>query len=100
MALSNHHDSAAFSPFEKIVIDYAEAMTRTPQDVPPEVMETLRKELDAAQLVELTAAIAWENYRARFNHALAIESQDFSEGAFCALPERANAHREGVSAAG
>jgi hypothetical protein len=37
------------------------------------------------------AAIAWENYRRRFNHAFGIESQGFTEGAFCALPERGEA---------
>ncbi len=40
------------------------------------------------QLVELTAAIAWENYRARFDHAFGIEAQGFSAGAYCPLPER------------
>jgi hypothetical protein len=42
--------------------------------------------------VELTATIAWENYRARFDHAFGIEGEGFSEGAFCALPVGA-AHR-------
>jgi hypothetical protein len=37
-------------------------------------------------MVELTSAIAWENYRARFDHAFGIESQEFSAGAFCPLP--------------
>jgi hypothetical protein len=34
-------------------------------------------------MVEFTAATAWENYRARFNHALGIEAEGFSEGAVC-----------------
>jgi hypothetical protein len=38
--------------------------------------------------VELTACIAWENYRARFDHAFGVESENFSEGSFCALPVR------------
>jgi hypothetical protein len=43
-------------------------------------------------MIELTATIAWENYRARFDHALGIESQGFSEeGAACTIPERAAA---------
>jgi hypothetical protein len=46
----------------------------------------LRQFLDDAQLVELTATLAWENYRARFDHALGIESEGFTEGSFCALP--------------
>jgi hypothetical protein len=39
-----------------------------------------------AQIVELTSAIAWGNYSARFDHALGVESQGYSEGAFCPLP--------------
>lgn len=62
-------------------------MTRTPVDVPQALFDALRARLDEAQMVELTAEIAWENHRARFNHALGIEAQGFSEGAFCALPE-------------
>ncbi len=49
----------------------------------------LRRDINEAQLVELTAAIAWENYRARFDHAFGIESQGFSKAAYCPLPERA-----------
>jgi hypothetical protein len=39
-------------------------------------------------MVELTSAIAWENYRARFDHAFGIEAEGFSAGAVCALPAR------------
>ena len=70
------------------MLDYATAMTRTPVDVPDALFAALRAELDEAQVVELTAAIAWESYRARFNHALLIEAEGFSAGAFCPLPER------------
>jgi hypothetical protein len=42
----------------------------------------------AAQPVEPAAAIAWENYRARFNHVFGVQPAGFGEGAFCALPER------------
>jgi len=73
------------------VIDYATAMTRTPVEVPEALFDALRAHFDEAQMVELTAAIAWENYRGRFNHAFGIESQGFADGAFCALPERGEA---------
>ncbi len=63
-------------------------MTLTPVEVPDELFAELRHHFDEAQLVELTAAIAWENYRARFNHAFGIEAQGFSKGAYCPLPER------------
>ena len=62
-------------------------MTLTPVSVPDDLFEQLRKEFDEAQLVELTAAIAWENYLARFNHALEIPAHGFSEGAYCPIPE-------------
>jgi alkylhydroperoxidase family enzyme len=63
-------------------------MTATPVEVPDALFAALRQHLDEAQLVELTAEIAWENFRARFNHALEIGAQGFSKGAFCVLPER------------
>jgi alkylhydroperoxidase family enzyme len=83
-----YRQSDAFDETEKLVLAYAEEMTRTPVDVPAALFEKLRARFDERQLVELTAAIAWENYRARFNHALDIPSQGFSEGAACVLPER------------
>lgn len=86
--LARYRDSDAYNELEKLVIEYAEEVTRTPVDVSEALFSGLRRYFDEAQIVELTAAIAWENYRARFNHALAIESQGFSEGAFCVLPER------------
>jgi len=70
------------------VLDYSVAMTQTPVEVSDELFAALRQHFNEAQLVELTAAIAWENYRARFNHAFGVEAQGFSEGAYCPLPER------------
>ena len=69
------------------MIDLAAEMARTPVEVPEPLMTALRREFDEAQLVELTAALAWENYRARFNRVFKVEAVGFSAGAFCALPE-------------
>jgi len=80
--------STEFSDVEKLVLEYATAMTNTPAEIPGELFSALRRHFNEAQLVELTATVAWENYRARFNHALGVESQGFSEGAYCPLPER------------
>jgi alkylhydroperoxidase family enzyme len=88
MALADYRKSDVFSDLEKRVLDYAVALTGTPADASDELVEDLRKHLGEAELVELTAAIAWENYRARFNRGFAVESQGFSEGACCPLPER------------
>ena len=87
--LPRYSASPAFSPLEKLVLDYAVAMTNTPVEVPDALFARLREHFAEAELVELTAAIAWENYRARFDHAFGIGAQGFSEGAYCPLPERA-----------
>jgi alkylhydroperoxidase family enzyme len=86
--LAQYKYSPAFSALEKLVLEYASEMTKTPVEVRDALFEALSRHLSEAQLVELTAAIAWENYRARFDHALGFEAQGFSEGAYCALPER------------
>ncbi len=86
--LPRYAESRAYSPLEKLVVEYAERMSRTPVEVPDELSAKLRSHFTEGQLVELTAAIAWENYRARFDHALGVEAQGFSAGAYCALPEQ------------
>jgi alkylhydroperoxidase family enzyme len=65
-------------------------MTRTPVEVPDALFARLRERFSEEQLVELTSAIAWENYRARFDHAFGIEGENFTEGAVCAMPVRAS----------
>ena len=85
--LSNYREGEEFSPLEKLVLDYATEMTRTPAAISQDLFGALLKHFDEAQLVELTAAIALENYRARFNHAFGIGSQGFSEGDYCPSPE-------------
>ena len=84
--LADFESSAAFTEQEKLVLRYAVAMTQTPVEVSEELFESLRQQWSPQQLVELTAAIAWENYRARFDHAFGIEAAGFSEGAVCPLP--------------
>lgn len=73
---------------ERLALGYADAMTRTPVEVPNALFARLRERFSEAQLVELTSAIAWENYRARFDHAFGIEGENFTEGAVCAMPVR------------
>jgi hypothetical protein len=64
-------------------------MTRAPVEVPDALFARLREKFSEPALVELTSAIAWENYRARFDHALGIEGENFTEGAVCAVPVHA-----------
>ena len=74
-------DQAATSPLfdevERAAIAYAEAMTITGQRVPDELFARVRKHFSEAQIVELTAAVALENFRSKFNVALGIEAQGF-----------------------
>lgn len=93
--LSRYKESQAFSELEKLVMEYAEEMTRTPAEIPEALFDALREHFDEAQLVELTAVIALENYRARFNHAFGIGSQGFSGGAYCPVPEKTASRASG-----
>ena len=86
--LAAYETSPAFTELERLVLRYAVAMTRTPVDVPDELFAALQRHFNPQQMVELTSAIAWENYRARFDHAFGIEAEGFSAGAVCALPDR------------
>ncbi|HTQ53069.1 MAG TPA: hypothetical protein VMI94_01340 [Bryobacteraceae bacterium] len=86
MALAEFETSPEFSELEKLVLRYATAMTATPVEVPDEMFDALRVHFSPPQLVELTAAIAWENYRARFDHAFGCQAEGYSEGAYCPLP--------------
>jgi alkylhydroperoxidase family enzyme len=91
--LPHYRESGAFDQTEKLVMDYATGMSRSPVDVPAELFAQMRERFDEAQLVELTDIVALENYRARFNWAFALEGQGFSGNAFCVPSEqRVSAH--------
>jgi AhpD family alkylhydroperoxidase len=93
-ALLAHEDSPLFTAAEKLALDYAVAMTRNPVNVPQSKFTQLSTVLDHVQIIELTAVIAWENYRSRFNHALGIASHGFSDAAICPLRNEGIATRE------
>ena len=86
--LNRYRTDFNFSDLERLVLDYADAMTHTPVEVTDASFARLRERFSEGQLVELTSAIAWENYRARFDHALGIEGENFAEGSVCAMPVR------------
>jgi alkylhydroperoxidase family enzyme len=62
-------------------------MCRTPSSIDNDLFAALRAEFNEAQLTELATAVAWENHRARFNRVFGVAAENFSEGAFCPLPE-------------
>jgi alkylhydroperoxidase family enzyme len=67
-------------------------MTQTPVEVADALFANLREKFTDAQLVELTATLAWENYRARFDHAFGVESEGFTQGSYGAIPVHAGRH--------
>jgi alkylhydroperoxidase family enzyme len=81
--LGGWRESRAFSALERVALEYAERMTYTGQKVDEELFARLRAQFSEPQIVELTAAIALENFRSKFNPALGVESQGF-----CLLPGR------------
>ncbi|HJQ00560.1 MAG TPA: carboxymuconolactone decarboxylase family protein [Jatrophihabitans sp.] len=72
-------ESAVFTPLERAVLGYAEAMTQTPPTVTDEMAAELLGQLGEPALVELTAFIAVANMNARSNVALGIESEGYAD---------------------
>ena len=81
--VANWRDSRLFSDAERVALEYAERMTITGQSVDDALFARLKQHYSEAQIVELTAAIALENFRSKFNPALGIEAQGF-----CLIPQR------------
>ena len=69
--------SPHYSAAERAALGYAEAMTITGQKVSDELFAEVRRHFSEPQVVELTAAVALENFRSKFNVALGVESQGF-----------------------
>ncbi len=82
-------ESPVFTPLERDVMEYAEAMTETPPQVTDELFAHLLDQLGAAAMVELTAIVGFANLTTRSNTAMGIEAQGFS--AACPLPLAARA---------
>jgi alkylhydroperoxidase family enzyme len=82
-AVAGWRDSPLFSEVERVALDYAERMTITGQTVDDALFAELKRHYSEAQIVELTAAIALENFRSKFNPPLGIEAQGF-----CLIPQR------------
>jgi AhpD family alkylhydroperoxidase len=85
-AIPEWRSSEVYSPLERKVLGYAEAMTATPPEVTDEMVAGLREDLTDEQLVELTEMISVENLRSRTNSALGLTSQGFKD--HCEVPTR------------
>lgn len=80
--LGGWRESRAFSDLERVALEYAERLTHTGQQVDDALFGQVKAHFSEPQIVELTAAIALENFRSKFNPALGVESQGF-----CLLPK-------------
>lgn len=76
-------DSNLFSPSERLALEYAERITYSHQQVDDAFFAELRMHFTEAQVVELTAAVAFENFRSKLNPTLGVEAQGF-----CLVPQR------------
>jgi alkylhydroperoxidase family enzyme len=81
--VTNWRDSKLFSEAERLSLEYAERITYTDQKVDDALVDRLKRHFSDAQIVELTAAIAMENFRSKFNPPLGIEAQGI-----CMVPTR------------
>jgi alkylhydroperoxidase family enzyme len=80
LALDDYATSPLYEEQERVALEYADRMTITDQDVDDELFSRLREFFDDDALVELTAAIAWENSSSKFNRALRVPSQGLWRG--------------------
>ena len=80
LALDNYATSPLYEAKERAALEYADRMTITDQDVDDELFSRLRRFFEEDALVELTAAIAWENASSKFNRALRVPSQHLWSG--------------------
>ncbi|MFJ1969537.1 carboxymuconolactone decarboxylase family protein [Streptomyces sp. NPDC087903] len=88
-------ESDVFTPLERDVMAYSEAMTNTPPTVTDESYASLLDRLGPAAMVELTAHIAYVNLATRANVANGVASQGFS--AACEVPLAGRPEKSGVA---
>ncbi|MEU9269786.1 carboxymuconolactone decarboxylase family protein [Streptomyces sp. NPDC048251] len=77
-------EADVFTPLERDVLEYAEAMTNTPPTVTDELSARLLDRLGRAALVEITVLIGFANLSARTNAAQGVTSQGYSDA--CDIP--------------
>ena len=97
-AVPRWRESGVFTELQRLVLEYAEAMTDTPPSVTDELVERLRGHLSETQLVELTAIVAVENLRSRINAALGLTAQGFKDR--CEIPAPGGAVAAGRAGGG
>ena len=83
-AMGDYTQSSYFSSREKLALTYADRVTLSDQDVDGELFAKLQDEFsEPAAIVELTAIVAFENFRSKFNHALRVEANGICQVKLC-----------------
>ena len=67
-------DRSPFTDAERLVIELADAMVTAPSNIPDDLYARLTKQFSEEQLMQLSAQLAFENYRARWNRVFEVES--------------------------
>jgi len=75
LALAEYATSPLYSDAERVVLEYADAITLSDRDVDDDLFARLREHYADDAIVELTEVVAWENASSKFNRALRIPSQ-------------------------
>ncbi|MDZ5620243.1 carboxymuconolactone decarboxylase family protein [Nocardioides bizhenqiangii] len=88
-ALLTYADSPVLSDDEKLVVEFAAAVSASPALVSDDLRSRLEARFARSQIAELAAEVAWENQRARLNQALAVRPSGFSDGSYCLVAEPA-----------
>ena len=87
LALPRYRQSELFTKREKLALDYAVGVMRTPVEVSDELFARMKEHFSDEQLVEITALLTVVNLD-RFNAAFGIGAAGFSEGMVCVPPDR------------
>ena len=88
-------ESDLFTPLERDVMEYAEAMTNTPTTVTDELSASLLERLGPAALVELTVFVGVANLATRVNTAHGVTSQGYADA--CEIPLARRPEKSGVA---
>jgi alkylhydroperoxidase family enzyme len=87
-SIADWREHPMYDERERVVLEYAEGATLAPAEVSDDLAARLHLHLDDAEIVELAAWVALENFRSRFNAGLGLHSQGFAER--CELPRTGN----------
>ena len=72
-------ESDVYDERERSVLEFAEAATATPAEIPEDLVARLHGLLSDEEITELAGWVALENFRSRFNAGLGLTSQGFAE---------------------